>query len=689
MPTQVDYNPFSEIDPGVEFVPPGTDLSRLPRLNIGGGKKKEGPTPVDYDPFAEPDTSLGQYAGLTGRAAVQAIPSAVLGLPALGMDAYDSLVNLTRMGMNTMRDQPLPMLPAFRHSGNLSTIGKFAADEAGLPQPTTQMQEGVTDIGTIGLSALGGAGAAKAATKAFSDLPALAPALKMLGDAPLWQTLGALGGATATEAARSFGVENPLILFGLSTLASAAPGGAANLGKRTGAGMKALAMDPFTQKGREYIAGTVLNRLSTNPTLSQQRMEAAQPLVPGSLPTIAQVSQDAGLIGAERPMIASFEAGKGRLEQRMADQNLARNKALDNLMLDSQPAPDGTAPMRGPRGTTASLEYATAKRDAAVDNNMTPAFRASRAGRREYESAPLMGGNYGPGYTDLTPVLRQIETIRSTPIGAGKDVQAGLKFAEQRLTQGKIDLTDPEVAYSVRKDMNEARLGKYDKENPNLRLASGVLARLINTLDGAIDKAAPGFRRYLDLYSKRSKVLDQQKALRGLRQSSTEKITDPIHGVPVLTMGNFGGKVRAAIAKGALGKGPGKANLSDKQMDTLVSVVDDIDRGSAAQAATVKTPGSDTFKNLSVANIIGRVLGRSAPDTAAGKGAITLMKPLSWFYSMSDEAIGAVLVEAALDPKLAARLMKQANAYEMEAISKELAWIAAKQMQGNAAHNQN
>lgn len=642
MPTPVDYDPFNT----------------------------ESGAPVDYDPFAKTQPrSFGdevlRQAGLGARGLTEGIA----GIPLMIGDAANATLNIVIGGLNALGVQAPKLASA---SGSFSN----ALTAAGLPKPETAAER----IAGIGAGAIGGAGLARAGANAIAAVPRvgtndlLGQAAQFFADAPSLQVAGAMGGAAATEAGRSGGVENPAALAGLGILGSVAPGSATSTAQRLGAGAAQLAA-PFRSVGengvlpgisRDVIAGKVLNKLSTTPGITPQVMDAATPIVPGSNPTIAQVSRDPGLISAESGIRASLDNGQatsGRIAQRMTEQNTARQEALDRITLPSQPVPEGGTPQRG------TLEYAEAKRDRAVTENRARAFRNA-------------------GVADRTPALSAIDNVLSGPTGAKKDVQEAMTFARERLSQENVNLSDPETLYAIRQDLAEARNGKYNADKPSLRLAKGELQTVIGELDNVIDAAAPGYRKYLDLYSKRSRPLNQQEALRDLRGERGQlSASDQVSGERILSLGKYGTAVRKAIASGALGRGIGNGGLSDAQMRTVISVVEDLDRGAAGTAATVKPAGSDTFKNLSIANVIGRMMGDNFPDTPAGQAVQAFTKPLGWLYSTPDEKVGQLLVEAVLDPRLAARLQRQATRYEVQSIANELAQRAAQQAKGAAAYS--
>lgn len=643
-----------------------------------GGYTLEDDTPSGGGIPGAINTGYNAYmrgSGMVGRALTQAIPSAILGLPALAMDAVDSVRNIGPSIYNAFADNKAQTVEPFQHSRAVADLGVQAADTLGLPKPETKMGQGLLNIGTAALSAGGGAGFAGSGARLLGAAPTAARTLLGgLSEAPAMQAAGAGGSVLATDLAREGGVKNPLGLLAIGMVGGAGPGSMATLGERAAGGAGQL-FAPFRSANegsflpsisREVIAGKTLNKLATTPGLTPQIMDASAPILPGSYPTISQASRDPGLMSAESGIRSALDNGQitsGRFAQRNSEQNTARNDALDQITMPSQPVPEGGAPQRG------TLQYAQAKRDAAVDQNKNTAFEGAAA--------------FGLG--DTSPVLSRIQAIRSSPqAGPRKAVQDAMNFAEERLTQPGVNLNDPETLYSIRKDLGLARDGKYNTDKSDLRLAKGELQTVIGTLDNVIDSAAPGYRRYMDLYRKRSIPLDQQEAITGLRDRGRVSVSDhtTAEPTPILTMGKFGVQARKAIASGALGRGPGNGNLSDSQLNTIISVTNDLDRGAAATASTIRPAGSDTFKNLSIANVIGRIAGDQFPDTSLGQMSQTIAKPLSWLYTLPDEKIGQLLVEASLDPQLAGRLMRQASAHEIQSISTELAHRAAQQARG-------
>jgi hypothetical protein len=72
---------------------------------------------------------------------------------------------------------------------------------------------------------------------------------------------------------------------------------------------------------------------------------------------------------------------------------------------------------------------------------------------------------------------------------------------------------------------------------------------------------------------------------------------------------------------------------------------------------------------MSMGNLIGRVFSESlATDTTLR----TMTRPLDFLYRLPDQQIQQLLVEAMLDPKLAALMMGKANMMRVEPLAKSL-----------------
>jgi hypothetical protein len=109
--------------------------------------------------------------------------------------------------------------------------------------------------------------------------------------------------------------------------------------------------------------------------------------------------------------------------------------------------------------------------------------------------------------------------------------------------------------------------------------------------------------------------------------------------------------------------------LSPAAQTRLDNIINEINRGQAATAPGVKAPGSNTFQNMSMGNLIGRVFSESMADNTTLR---TMTRPLDFLYKLPDQQIQQLLVEAMLDPKLAATMMGKANIMKVEPLAQSL-----------------
>ena len=255
-------------------------------------------------------------------------------------------------------------------------------------------------------------------------------------------------------------------------------------------------------------------------------------------------------------------------------------------------------------------------------------------------------------------VNQAIDNVIKSPVGVRQDVETAMKFATERIAKAQT----PMQLYEIRKDLAAAAQGKYNQENPSLRLASGQLKQVISAVDDVIEAAAPGFKAYMDKYSKMSGPIDQMKVLQEIERRVTTGQPNLLTGEPVLAAGSL----RRQLANKAEEL---DLKLSVPAQTRLDNIIDEINRGQAATAPGVKAPGSNTFQNMSMGNLIGRVFSESMADNTTLR---TMTRPLDFLYKLPDQQIQQLLVEAMLDPKLAATMMSKANVMKVEPLAKSL-----------------
>jgi hypothetical protein len=598
------------IDNIPDTVDPNSKELRDRVASLRGGEvapKKEVKTTIAQDVEAE-IRDIPRQIGLTTRAAA----TGAAGLPIMAGDALNSFLNMISGGVNyaTGIDMGKLQMPSQALKGALTS--------AGLPEPATKTERVVQDIA----SAMSGVAAPAAAVRGV-DPNVLTRFLTE--NIPL-QAGAAVGGAGASAAGREYadvgaGGQAGLALLGGMVAPSGISGGAQVAGRAAKEVVR-----PFTQGGREAIVGKVLEQLANAPKGLAQRLEEYQSTIGGYKPTTAQASRDVGLIAAETPIRAMDTTGQFAAQASQA--NKARMTILDRMAKDKD-----------------TVEQAIAKRDEVTAPLREAAFAASTQTPEQIQSATALVVN------------KKINDILASDVGKRSTVQNAMKFAQDSInradTVGSL--------YEVRKDLRAAAQGLLDREGSAYSLANKELNTVIRAVDDVIDSSAPGYKDYLSKYAQASKGIERLEAAQTFRSKVLSKNPDPINvGQYMISQPSFQGAIRATAKE---------TKLSEMQVRVLEKVGRDLDDGVLNRSG--KVPGSDTFKNLSTANVIGGIIGKQMfgeVPSAVNKA----VAPLNWLYNGTDDQIRELLVQSMLDPKLASRLLTKASNTNVEPLSKEL-----------------
>jgi len=379
-------------------------------------------------------------------------------------------------------------------------------------------------------------------------------------------------------------------------------------------------VEQFTAPGRARIVGKELAETADDPVAAARVLEEAPEIVPGSVPTTGVASRDVELL--------RLEAGKRSVHPqifgpRLSQQNSARRALLQDI-IEGDP---------------------TAMR-AARDLEMKAAREAALAGE------PL---------ADVAPVITHIDNILASPVGVRSAVKGALPWIKKELQTIK---TDVRRLYELRKDISDVIKGKGGEGTKGWEVADKQLIAIRNTLDDAIEAVAPGFKKYIGEYRRLSKLADQAERLIEIGQKGVVAAIDPISGQRLLSQSKF-----QTLLAGEKAKTGFRKILTDDQLNVIDKISKDLDRAMTITSPHVKGPGSNT-----VANLVGEAF-------KGGLGQSTKMrmwlKPLSWLGELTVARQRDLMIEAMLDPKLAAQLMRGATRLDIERMSISLAEKAA------------
>jgi len=450
---------------------------------------------------------------------------------------------------------------------------------------------------------------------------------ELLQAAPGSQAVGAGIGGAASEIARQDGA-SPLAQALIGVGAGVTGGAAAGIGNAAVRGSRqgvVSAIKPFTRKGQEDIAGTVLAEQATDARAAQDALEGFAESVPGSIPQSGVASLDAGIMATQKTLSARNPARAGG---RLSDQNAARQSAIDEI-----------------GGDASDIARAKAARDAETTPMRETAFVNAQIAQP-------------------ARVISKIDEILASPKGKRIATRDALTTLKTQLE----GVTDAESLYSVRQNIGDMLSGKVSGETANLKLAKSQLIEVRKELDNAIEAAAPGFKAYLARYRDLSKPINQMEVIQEIQKRSALAAPDPTTGREFLSQARFRQRLNKAKETGDFDE------LNPKQQETLNAVAADLDLGAAIQGSLLRSPGSDTFQNLSSATILSSMVGKNSANVHPI--VQTLVRPMNWLYTLPDDAVMDILENAMYDPKLAAKLLRRGNRKNMRVLSFELRKVA-------------
>jgi hypothetical protein len=557
-----------------------------------------------------PDT-MARQAGLAVRPMAQAAMTAGGLLPM----AVDPLVNLFNLATGS---QAPTMTQAVGQ-----TLGRM-----GFPEPRTAQERIVQDVSQAGYGVGGLANLARMAAPSVTSTVGQG-VTQMLATNPRAQSSAALAATAAGGLLREGEFSPGVQLAGALGAGMMAPGGPTLSTTQRALAAPGGLVRPFTREGREVIAGNVLRNVATDPERAIQNLQSAQSTVPGLRVTTAAGARDPGLAGLETPLrSATFDP---------SNQFGARLSANQQALMDS---------FRRLSGRPGSIEGAEAKR-----SSITAPMRESAFANAQPVS--------------VEPIAAAIQGITSNPATQRQTVDQAMGYVTDLLAK-RVDpetgTINPMALYSVRKDITDAMAGKLSGDLANLRLARGQLADLLPVIDSTIEAGAPGYQRYMQQFAKSSSAIDQMRLLQGIESRVTTGQPNLMTGEPVLAASAL--RRQLAAKSEEIG-----AQLSPAAQRRLDNIINEINRGQAATAPGVKAPGSNTFQNMSMGNLIGRVFSESLADNTTLR---TMTRPLDFLYKLPDQQIQQLLVEAMLDPQLAAQMMSKASIMKVDPLAKSL-----------------
>jgi hypothetical protein len=395
-------------------------------------------------------------------------------------------------------------------------------------------------------------------------------------------------------------------------------------------GAKAL-VEPFTQRGRQAIAGRTLERFGVQ--AGDIAGTTATPTVTGARPTLAeQITRPEGAAAAAR-----LQDSVRALDPEIAAKFTARE-------IENNTARVGT--LRELAGDDGAREFAKAMRDGTAKELYGKAFGVKM------------------DFSQLSKAERgEITKLMKMPAVQGAMKSAREIAANQGLKLGKPD-GSVEGLHLMKLAMDDAINNAGTSAAQVNKAMSIKMAR--DRLVTFLERMSPDYGEARATYAAMSKPLNQMDVAETLFRKGTSATSD-LGGTPRLLPDRYVNllKNEEATVKAATGREMGKLSqlLDPEQLQKVMAVGQELDRAAAVGRAG-NGPGSATAQRLSSQNILRQLLGPTGlPESWAESTLLnTAMRPVQFAYSgVAEPRIQQVLAELMLDPTKAQAALQAAR----------------------------
>jgi hypothetical protein len=404
-------------------------------------------------------------------------------------------------------------------------------------------------------------------------------------------------------------------------------------------GLKAAA-EPFSEAGQNAIVGRALNRAAgvDAPAVAQRLTEASAPFVgpqrgvprtvmgeyvPGSIPTVGQAAENAGVSSLERAAVATNPDVTNAVDASRRAQNAARVGSLTELA-----GQGGARDMAvAARDATAQQLYDQARQIGIDPSRLTPAVLQNIA---QFAQRVPAG---------VTAQARELAQIRGMPLNDTTSVQ-GMHWMKMAVDDA----------------IDAARRSGNNK-------MSAALTDLQHDLVRGLGNLSPEYDAARQVYQQMSRPVNQFDVAQAIADRSINRLSGN------LQPNAYANALTDQTARRATGfQGATLENtMEQEQNNALQNILLDIRRSSTAENAG-KGTGSDTVRKLAYTNLLDQAGVPSflrGPLDMAGSAFGDLKNLIGLtaqpMYVRTNQEIGNRLAQVMLDPRQAAELMKRAT----------------------------
>lgn len=408
-------------------------------------------------------------------------------------------------------------------------------------------------------------------------------------------------------------------------LGGVAGGGSILAGRGLASGYQAATglLRPMTKKGQQQIAAELLQTSATNPQAAARRLGAARELVPGSVPTVGQASDDAGLAQLERTLLNKPETA-GPLNTRYQAQQTARQKTIG----DVAGSPQYRADIEDGRALFAKEDYGRAFAEG-MDSDMAKALKP------------------------------QIDSLMKRP-----SIKQAQGVAKKLAAENDISLKDfgslegmDWLKKALDNQISKATLPGSSIGKAELRALEQTKSDLMKTLE----QIAPGYKAANDNFAAMSKQVNAQDVAADLQDRLYKNAQFGGNKELGATYQNELAKALESI-KSQTGQNRALGDVMPRgDVNALEAVARDLVRKENGQNLG-RAVGSPTMQNMMGQNLMQRILGPMGAPQGLAQNALmqTLSRPYGFVARAAEPSINDLLAEAMVNPALARQLLQQA-----------------------------
>lgn len=412
---------------------------------------------------------------------------------------------------------------------------------------------------------------------------------------------------------------------------------------RGGKAAKAALVDPFTEAGRDRIAGSVINRASADPQAVAARLQTVQGATPGFVPSAGQAAGDAGLASLERTIRA--------IDPKRFD-------ALDSSQREAL-----AAAVRGVAKDDVAKAAAVAAREQAVNPLYTQAKQAVVPVDQtiaELMQRPAVRQAMGEAVTNASNKGGSIGVSATAPAPIGVLDASGNMI----MSQGNFGTLNGNALHEIKMALDSAK--DFNPMGGANKAQSSAVGAAASDFQNWLESKIPEYGQAKQTFAQMSRPINQMDIGREFEKRLIPALYRDMDSPAQLNAAAYARALTDQgddIARNVTGmKGTTLPKIMEPdQMQALQGVASDLQMMKAAENAG-RGVGSDTVQKASMSHLAAEA---GIPNWMASIARV----PGGWLkragdavYGNADEAVRVRLAEMLANPQGTAQAMNAAGA---------------------------